>query len=81
MPGKVEYEVQLDTIVQGDYGESEWFQPRIAIIPPSTAVLTMTRAMLFGSDVFTAVQEMRSNDLGRTRGGPRSIPQNRSRER
>ena len=71
MPGNVNYEVQLDTLVRGEWGESEWFQPRIGIVPPSTAVLTMTRAMLSGSDVFTAMQEMRSDDLGKTWGAPR----------
>lgn len=64
------YNVQLDTISDGYDRVTNWFQPRIGVIPPRTAVLTMTKARLWGSDIFTAVQEMRSDDLGRTWSAP-----------
>lgn len=60
------FRVQLDVISEGYDRQTEWFQPRIGVIPPGTAVLTMTRARLWGSDIFTAVHEMRSEDGGRT---------------
>lgn len=66
------YRVQLDVIREGYDRKSNWFQPRVGIVPPSTAVLTMTKAQLWGSDIFTAVQEMRSDDLGRTWSEPRA---------
>ena len=65
----LDYRVQLDVVSEG-YGEFEWFQPRAGIIPPSTAVLTMSKALVAGSDVFFAVHDMRSDDLGKTWGQP-----------
>ncbi|NLO06491.1 MAG: exo-alpha-sialidase, partial [candidate division WS1 bacterium] len=66
----LDYDLRLDVISEGYDRQTEWFQPRIGIIPPSTAVLTMTRAQLWGSDIFGAVQEFRSEDLGETWAGP-----------
>jgi hypothetical protein len=65
------FHVQLDVITEGYDRKSDWFQPRVGVIPPSTAVLTMTKAQLWGSDIFTAVQEMRSDDFGRTWSKPK----------
>lgn len=62
----VGYRIQLDVVSEGYDRQTEWFQPRVGIVPPSTAVLTMTKARLWGSDIFTAIQEMRSEDMGRT---------------
>ena len=70
MPTPLDYDIQLDVISEGYDRETEWFQPRIGVIPSTTAVLTMTRARLWGSDIFTALQEMRSEDLGRTWSDP-----------
>ncbi|MGD9496462.1 MAG: sialidase family protein [Armatimonadota bacterium] len=70
MAAALDYEIRLDVICEGYDRETEWFQPRVGIIPPTTAVLTMTRARLWGSDIFTAVQELRSDDLGHTWSGP-----------
>ncbi len=70
MSERLDYEIQLDVVSEGYDRETEWFQPRIGMIPPSTAVLTMTRARLWGSDIFTALQEMRSEDFGRTWSDP-----------
>ncbi len=62
----LDYHVQLDTISEGYDRETEWFQPRIGMVPPSTAILTATRAHLWGSDIFTAIRSFRSEDLGET---------------
>jgi hypothetical protein len=66
----VHYDVRLDALSEGYDRETEWFQPRIGIIPPSTAVLTLTRTKLWGSDIFTAMREFRSEDLGETWDSP-----------
>ncbi|MGI5818785.1 MAG: exo-alpha-sialidase [Armatimonadota bacterium] len=66
----LDYDARLDVISEGYDRETEWFQPRIGIIPPATAVLIMTRAEMWGSDIFTAVREFRSEDLGETWAGP-----------
>jgi len=68
--GSLDYEIDLQVISEGYDRETEWFQPRIGVIPPTTAVLTATRSQLWGSDVFTAMRECRSEDLGRTWGEP-----------
>ncbi len=67
-----EYRVQLDVVTQGYDRQTDWFQPRVGIVPPQTAVLTLTRQHLWGSDIFTAVSEMRSEDLGRTWTAPQA---------
>lgn len=65
-----DYDIRLDTVSEGYDRVTEWFQPRIGIIPPSTAVMTLTKTELWGSDIFTAVREFRSYDLGETWQGP-----------
>jgi len=60
------YRIQLDVVSEGFDGKTQWFQPRVGMIPPHTAVLTATKALLGGSDLFTAVRSMRSEDMGRT---------------
>lgn len=66
----LDYDLRLDAILEGYDRRTEWFQPRIGMIPPSTAVLILTRAELWGSDIFTAIREFRSEDLGETWQGP-----------
>ncbi len=65
------FRVQLDVVSEGYDRKSDWFQPRVAVIPPATAVITMTKAQLWGSDIFSALQEMRSDDFGRTWSKPK----------
>ncbi len=60
----------LQTIREGYDRKTGWFQPRVAMTPQGTAILTMTRNQLWGSDIFSAVQTMRSDDLGRTWSDP-----------
>lgn len=70
------YEMDLLTITRGFDGETCWVHPRAGIVPgvgerggPSV-ILTMQKLLLSGSDVFFALNEMRSEDLGRTWSGP-----------
>lgn len=65
------YRIQLDVLSEGYDRKTDWFQPRVGVIPPTTAVLLMTRTQLWGSDIFTAVQEMRTDDLGGVWSPPR----------
>jgi len=62
------YTLELDTIHRGYDGKTCWVHPRAGAIPGRTpsVVLTMQRLLLTGSDVFYALNEMRTDDLGKT---------------
>jgi hypothetical protein len=66
------YRLQLDTLHRGYDGRTCWVHPRAGAIPgaPPKVVLTMQKLLLTGSDVFFALNEMRSDDLGRSWHGP-----------
>jgi len=66
------FRVRLDVVTEGYDRKTEWFSTRIGIVPPATAVLTMTKARLWGSDIFSAIHDMRSDDLGRTWSEPKA---------
>lgn len=71
-PRIMDYTVKLDTITSGFDGHTCWVAPRVGVVPgprPSI-VLTMQKLLLSGSDVFYAMNEMRSEDLGATWSGP-----------
>lgn len=71
------YTIKLDTISSGFDGKTCWVAPRAGIVVgnQSTAnpsiVLTMQKLWLKGSDVFFAVNEVRTDDLGATWTAPR----------
>lgn len=73
-PESLPYQLRVEVLSEGYDRKTDWFQPRVAVIPPATAILTMTRAQLWGSDIFTAVHDMRSDDFGRTWSAPRPNP-------
>lgn len=66
------FDLKLDTVSTGFDKKSCWVHPRAGAIPgsPPKVVLTMQKAMLIGSDVFYALNEMRTDDLGKTWSGP-----------
>lgn len=66
------FTIQLDTVSSGFDKKSCWVHPRAGAIPgnPPKVVLTMQKAMLVGSDIFYALNEMRTDDLGKTWSGP-----------
>ncbi|WP_414663407.1 exo-alpha-sialidase [Horticoccus sp. 23ND18S-11] len=73
--GVVQYKIVLDTLTKGYDGSYCWVHPRAGIVPRGenrspAVVLTMQKLWLKGSDVFFALNEMRSNDLGRAWMGP-----------
>jgi len=67
-PSAVEYDVELATINSGYDGTTCWVHPRLGTIPGErpTVVLTMQKLLLKGSDIFYALNEMRTDDLGKT---------------
>ena len=73
--GVVHYKIVLDTVTKGYDGNYCWVHPRAGIVPRGenrspAVVLTMQKLWLKGSDVFFALTEMRTNDLGRAWMGP-----------
>jgi len=70
-----DYRIQLDTIHRGFDGETCWVQCRAGTTAGDAerrpiVVLTMQKLLLSGSDVFYALNEMRTDDLGETWVGP-----------
>ena len=71
----VDYTIQLDVVREGFDGVHCWVHPRAGIVPnpqggPPAVVLTLQQLWLEGSDVFGPLNEMRTDDLGRTWRGP-----------
>ncbi len=64
------WDLELQTVLEGYDRRNGWFQPRIGMAPGGVAVLTMTQNKLWGSDIFSAVQTMFSSDCGRTWSDP-----------
>ena len=78
-PVPVDYEIQLDVVLPEDPGRGSWFQPRPAAIPgmgqDGQPAVVMTIQQALGSDFFTGLSAMRTDDLGRTWTKPREVPQ------
>jgi hypothetical protein len=71
-PAGLGFRIQLDTISKGYDGKTCWVHPRAGTIPRESpsVVLTMQKLLLTGSDVFYALNEMWTDDLGRNWSGP-----------
>jgi hypothetical protein len=65
-------DINLERISQGYDGQTCWVHPRAGTIPGERpiVVLTMQKLLLTGSDVFFALNEMRTDDLGQNWTGP-----------
>jgi hypothetical protein len=65
---RVDFEVQLDTVSSGFDKQSCWVHPRAGVIPgpTPTVLLTLQKAAIVGSDIFGPLNEMRTEDLGKT---------------
>ncbi len=70
-----EYDLQLDVVSEGFDKQTCWVHPRAGILPAGTpgapaehpaVVLTMNKLELTGSDVFHAINSLRTDDLGTT---------------
>ena len=75
----VDFKIQLDTVTSGYDGKYCWVQARAGAIPrvgqPPIVVITMNRLLVTGSDVYFPINEMRSDNFGRTWSGPVEHPQ------
>jgi len=58
------YSIELDVVSEGYDRKMGWWVPRVGIIPPRTAVLTMAKSDQDKNDVLTGISVMRSDDLG-----------------
>src|SRR3954464_7582469 len=69
---EINYRIQLDTLSEGFDGKTCWVHPRAGAIPGPipNVVLTMQKLRLTGSDVFYALNDLRSDDLGKSWRGP-----------
>ncbi len=74
----VDYEIELTTARKGYDGETCWVHARAGAIPAGVianrnpvVVMTMAKLLLKGSDVFYALNDLRSDDMGATWEGPR----------
>ena len=65
-PAGLPFEVKLTTVSKGYDGKTCWVHPRAGAIPGKTpsVVLTMQKLLLTGSDVFYALNDTRTDDLG-----------------
>jgi hypothetical protein len=63
-----EFTVQLDTISSGFDKKSCWVHPRAGVIPGPTpiVILTLNKAAIQGSDIFGPINDMRSDNFGKT---------------
>lgn len=68
----LDFRIRVDTLSSGFDRKTCWVHPRAGAIPgdPPIVVLTMQKLLLSGSDVFFALNEMRTDDLGKTWSGP-----------
>jgi len=77
MAQEIGYKLELAAVRSGFDGHRCWVHARAGAIPGAGAagrpavVLTMQELLLAGSDVFYALNDMRTDDLGQTWQGPR----------
>lgn len=69
------FEIQLDTVREGYDGKTCFAQARCGIVPrgpgkPPIVVMTMNPLIITGSDVYLTVNDMRTDDFGKTWTGP-----------
>jgi lysophospholipase L1-like esterase len=71
VPAGLPFELARQTVTNGYDGETCWVHPRAGSIPGQpnpSVVMTMQKLLLTGSDVFYALNEVRTDDLGQTWG-------------
>ena len=61
---QVDYSIKLDVVSEGYDRKMGWWLPRVGIVPPRTAILTMAKSDQDKNDVLTGISDMRSDDLG-----------------
>ncbi len=76
----VNFDIQLDTVLEHDDGDFLWFHPRVAAIPGAgqdgapLVVMTLQKHLRI-SDYYSGISVMRTADLGKTWEGPVQPPE------
>ena len=71
------FDVQLDTVHKEFDGTFCWFHPRVGVIPKGgrdgkpAVVMTLQKWLLSADDFFSALSDLRTDDLGASWTGPR----------
>lgn len=71
---ELDYSVETQIIQSGYDRKTCWVQTRGGVIPPATAVITTQKLRISGSDIFSGIHDLRSNDFGRTWTHPQPQP-------
>ncbi|MEZ5305454.1 MAG: hypothetical protein R3F11_33155 [Verrucomicrobiales bacterium] len=77
----VPFDIRLEVISSGFDQKTCWVHPRAGILPgktpgePPAVVLTMNKLQLTGSDVFYAINHLKTADLGKTWTSPKPNPE------
>lgn len=75
----LDYQIKLSTAIKGYDGKTCWVHARAGAIPPGApgnqqqnplVVMTMQKLLLSGSDIFYALNSMRTDNMGKTWQGP-----------
>lgn len=68
----IEYDLQLDAVHSGYDRKTCWMHPRAGVIPGKSpvVVMTMQKLLISGSDVYYELNEMRSENMGKSWEGP-----------
>ena len=76
---KLDYRIELSTVIKGFDGKTCWVHTRPGAIPPDTpgnpgktpiVLITLQKLMLTRSDVFFGLHDLRTDNLGRNWIGP-----------
>lgn len=60
------YSMELQVVREGYDRKTEWFQPRVAVLPNGRLLLTAVKTALWGSDIFEGMWQSISWDFGRS---------------
>ncbi len=75
----LDYQLELEVVLPEAEDKGSWFQPRPAAIPGTARdgnpAVVMTIQKAIGSDFFTGLSVMRTDDLGLTWSEPNALPQ------
>lgn len=70
----LDYTVETQIIHAGYDRKTCWVQSRCGVIPGGAAVLTTQKLRITGSDIFSGIHDLRSEDFGRTWSEPAPQP-------
>jgi lysophospholipase L1-like esterase len=78
-PARVQFDVQLQTVLEHDDGKFLWFHPRVTALPrpghEQPSVLMSLQKHLITSDHYSGLSILRTDDLGRTWSDPDPRPE------